>query len=1275
MRLAVCAIAVGLLISLGHAQSQVSLPDQHVARLALIPAGSFEMGDHHGFVDPKHGGDETPIHTVRLDAFYMGICDITTQQYCDFLGSALAERMIEVRQGGVYLAGGNDLLCETREMSPYSRIGWDGVKFSVLDNKGDHPIVCIRWPGAAVYCNWLSGQEKKPLCYNTSTWDCDFNKSGYRLPTEAEWEYAARGGLNKPYRNFPWGDEADATKANWPESKNPFRAGPLPWTTPVGFFDGKIHRKADFRWPGNQETYQSANGVNGYGLYDMAGNVWQFVNDWYERSYYAYSPAENPPGPQRGNIMPDGKPYRGMRGGNWYNGENGHSRVSNRDPSYWRGPQDPNHPYYHVGFRIVLPIEAEKRPAIKPTEVPEQLGKERGSGGPRPARDSVRESASPRLADRTGQGGGLHLMPREVEETLNLTDQQREQIADLEQDVQARLVKILTPQQQKQLENARPPRRPGGPDQGTSGQSVDRGGPQAQQRDYMSDAQPHPGRPEPATSGRRESSPLTDDRKQSGSFVLRSPEVADGGQLPKDYTADGSSATLPLEWNGAPEGTRSYALIMHHVAPDGIKWYWTLYNIPATVHSLPRNVKGVGTLGNNSINERTEYAPPKSKGPGPKTYIYTVYALSSPVQLSVSPTQVSREVLLAAMKDRTLASAELRVVYSRPGGGDMPSGERGAEPADRRPPRPDQDDPGADDDRRSPQRGDRPREDAPPRPDNRDGGQRAERAGGPGGEQRPGGAGGREAMAENRTPTSPTPGQTVGLFLNASGAFNGYTLFAPKHNNVIYLIDNQGHIVHQWKSAYEPGQSVYLKPNGNLLHCCFTKNRGFTSGGEGGRVEEFDWDGKLVWEFEYSSDQHLSHHDIAPMSNGNILMLVVEKKSVDECVAAGFDPRMLRDRQLFPDSIIEVQPTYPKGGKIVWEWHVWDHLVQDLDKSKANYGDVAAHPELVYVNCNGRATPAFWNHMNSIAYNAKLDQIALSVRGCNEIWLLDHSTTMKEATGHTGGKHGKGGDLIYRWGNPAAYKRGTERDKQLVQQHDAEWIPDGYPGAGHITIFNNGYDRGYSSIEEIVPPVDAGGRYVIESDKPYGPDKPVWHYEAKKRGDFFSSEISGAHRLPNGNTLICAGVIGHLFEITPTGEMVWQYVNPMVRGGILAQGELPGKDVRGHLFNAVFKVHRYAPDYPGLAGRDLTPKGVIELPVSQKGKTGMDQANASPDERPGGPRGQAGPGGNRDGSHPGDRPPPRDRHTPEDRRRMNDDRRPDAERDAPRNADRPSGQQ
>ena len=150
-------------------------------------------------------------------------------------------------------------------------------------------------------------------------------------------------------------------------------------------------------------------------------------------------------------------------------------------------------------------------------------------------------------------------------------------------------------------------------------------------------------------------------------FTLKSPAVADGGTLPVEFTGDGASATLPLEWSGAPEGTKSFAVIMHHLDPEGkTKWYWTLYNLPAETLSLPRNVHDLGTLGSNSINGRVGYAPPHSKGPGPKTYIYTVYALSAPLSLGLLPPEsVTRDVLLAAMRDKVLGTAEMKVVYTR----------------------------------------------------------------------------------------------------------------------------------------------------------------------------------------------------------------------------------------------------------------------------------------------------------------------------------------------------------------------------------------------------------------------------------------------------------------------------------------------------------------------------------------------------------------------------------------------------------------------------------
>ena len=221
----------------------------------------------------------------------------------------------------------------------------------------------------------------------------------------------------------------------------------------------------------------------------------------------------------------------------------------------------------------------------------------------------------------------------------------------------------------------------------------------------------------------------------------------------------------------------------------------------------------------------------------------------------------------------------------------------------------------------------------------------------------------------------------------------------------------------------------------------------------------------------------------------------------------------------------------------------------------------------------------------------------LSARHFSEVWIVDHSTTTAEAAGHGGGKSGKGGDLLYRWGNPQAWRAGTRDDQQLFWQHNPHWIAPGLPGAGNILIFNNGnefggFERDYSSVVEVVPPVDGAG-YRLNPDLAFAPAEPAWAYTAATPSDFFSGYISGAQRLPNGNTLICDGIHGTFFEVTPAGRTVWKYINPMTNNGLLRQGEsVPRK--REHN-NRVFRAHRYGRDYPGLQGFDLIPGEPIEL--------------------------------------------------------------------------------
>ena len=431
---------------------------------------------------------------------------------------------------------------------------------------------------------------------------------------------------------------------------------------------------------------------------------------------------------------------------------------------------------------------------------------------------------------------------------------------------------------------------------------------------------------------------------------------------------------------------------------------------------------------------------------------------------------------------------------------------------------------------------------------------------------------------------------TVGLILNDSAkSFNGYTLFSPIPSTNSYLIDNKGYMIHEWTSQYRPAQSVMLLPDGSLLRPAIIQSGNiFLAGGAGGRVEKYDWNGNLIWSFDYYSAEHCTHHDLEYLPNGDILMIAWENKSYAEAVAAGRNPARL-DTALWAGEIIEVKPTGTSGGDIVWQWHSWDHLIQDFDSTKSNYGDVSKHPELIDINYG--STIEDWLHINSIRYNPERDEILLSAHNFNEIWVIDHSTTTVEAAGHSGGREGKGGDLLYRWGNPQAYRAGTAADQKLFSQHDARWIDSGFVGQGDILIFNNDHGappNAYSTVDEITPPINSNGDYYIDSTGQYGPKSLTWTYEALPPTLFFAKNISGEERLPNGNTLICDGTAGRFFELDNSENIVWEYVNPVTRNGILTQGDAPS-------FNLVFKIYRYSPQYSGLAGKDLTEKGKIEL--------------------------------------------------------------------------------
>jgi len=337
--------------------------------------------------------------------------------------------------------------------------------------------------------------------------------------------------------------------------------------------------------------------------------------------------------------------------------------------------------------------------------------------------------------------------------------------------------------------------------------------------------------------------------------------------------------------------------------------------------------------------------------------------------------------------------------------------------------------------------------------------------------------------------------------------FEGYTLFtissfSPGSNSTTYstqLIDNDYNIINEWESLYRPASMAYLLPDSTLLYPCQQENYVINGvAASGGRIIKYDWDGNVLWDWQCNENYQL-HHDIEPLPNGNILAIAMEE------ISPG----------ITPDVVLEISPLGLNSAEIVWEWHTWDHRGSN---NPHKFDELAPYDT------------DDWNHFNAIHINNEFNKIYLSSRNWSEFYIIEWGTD---------------GDILYRWGNPQNYGRGTENDKVLDANHGVNEIAIGYPGENNILIFNNrtpapGGGDVYSSILEIIPPLDENGNYYIGDDEPFGPDQIYWQYES----DFHSPRQSGAFRLLNGNTFITDANDGYLFEVTNTGEVVWEYQAP-----------------------------------------------------------------------------------------------------------------------------------
>ncbi len=457
-------------------------------------------------------------------------------------------------------------------------------------------------------------------------------------------------------------------------------------------------------------------------------------------------------------------------------------------------------------------------------------------------------------------------------------------------------------------------------------------------------------------------------------------------------------------------------------------------------------------------------------------------------------------------------------------------------------------------------------------------------------------------------------GPTELLYWDKTNTFNGYTWFGVR--GTTYLVDMEGRVAHTWPIGTNP----HVLTNGNVLDAAKDDPSGF------GGFTEVDWDGKIAWQYTETRSTYAPHHDFLRIFNRKLnafTTLYIANKTVssNQCIAAGCNPAFGRNyTNAQMDAIVEID----MAGSVIWEWWFFDHMVQDFDPTKANYvgagKTIADYPGRLNINIPGLPVQRDWLHCNSIDYNEALDQVVInSVRG--ELYVVDHGNTFLAGnpSGSLALAAGSAGDFLYRFGDPARYSQGnppailtnwtvsTTGHKQIGGSHHASWIPDGLPGAGRLLVFNNAqnlfeHTQG-SYVFEIDPFLNAqgigSGAYVNPPDAGYNlwpapaltagknpklmSKQIVWSYSSKSSHGMFSHIGSSAQRLPNGNTLVCADTEGHIIEVTPSGEPVWEYINPVTSGGILKF-----KKDNWPMYNSIFRAFRLGTNDPVLAGRTLT---------------------------------------------------------------------------------------